>query len=101
MRIVEAMPIFLVHPKAISDRDKVRPRVTAAYPGAFLELQSGSWLLSAAGTSEEVSNKLGVTGADHAPSPSVIVFTISGYFGRAPNDVWEWLKANMQSGARA
>ena len=75
-------------------------KIASEFPGnRVLLMDSGAWLLSAAGTSRDISDRLGITGQQLGPS--VIVFTISGYYGRAPNNVWEWLKAEMESGARA
>jgi hypothetical protein len=90
------MPIFVILPKNNAAREAVRQNVETLFPNSLV---SGAWLVSAAGTSEEISNTLRITGegTDHT-APSVIVFTISGYFGRAPNNVWEWLTEKMSGG---
>jgi len=64
------------------------------FPSAFMQIAPGQWLVSAKGTTAvEISNKLGITDGTNG---SGIVFAISGYYGRAANNIWEWIAANWQ-----
>lgn len=56
-----------------------------------LRLPQGEWLVSYAGTSKQLSDDIGIS--DNT-SGSAIVLNISGYWGRASTDIWEWLKEN-------
>jgi hypothetical protein len=94
------MAIFLILPKTPAARAAVQPKLTEAFPGQFLALEAGAWLLSAPSTSQDVSHRLGITGTT-GPGLSVMVFTIASYFGRAPTAVWEWLKEKQENGAGA
>jgi hypothetical protein len=66
------------------------------FPNNFLEVQSDEWLISASGTAKDVSDRLGLT-----PSASsvgtAIVFSMANYYGRAPTEIWEWIKAKAES----
>lgn len=63
-------------------------------------LQSNSgWLIRFDGTTVELSNKLTITGqpkGEHSPIGSAIVIPVAGYYGRGPNDMWEWLKTRLE-----
>jgi len=60
-----------------------------------LQLDPGRWLInSALPTSKEVSDALGISGAD-----TFIVCPIRGYYGRARPDVWEWLASKSITAA--
>ncbi len=64
------------------------------------KLQSNrGWLIKFDGTTVELSNHLGLTGQDKgepAPLGSGIVVPVSGYYGRGPTDMWEWLKTRLE-----
>lgn len=64
------------------------------------KLQSDrGWLIKYEGTSVELSNHIGLTGQEQGqPSPmgSAIIVPVSGYYGRGPTDMWEWLKTRLE-----
>lgn len=64
------------------------------------KLQSDrGWLIKYDGTSVELSNHIGLTGQEQGqPSPigSAIIVPVSGYYGRGPTDMWEWLKTRLE-----
>jgi len=63
------------------------------FPSDHLQISSSEWLVAARGmTAKDISDKLGIT---DGTSGSAIVFTTAGYFGRSPNNVWEWLSAKI------
>ena len=53
------------------------------------------WLIAAEGTAREVSDKLGITGVEPPLIGSSVVFGISGYFGRASSEMWEWIATKL------
>lgn len=74
----------------ISERDRYK------LPGR------AGWLISYNGTSVELSNVLGITGQAEGQSPSlssVLITSISAYYGRGSSDMWEWLKTRMEAAA--
>jgi len=58
------------------------------YPDNHLKVGPGQWLVAGSGTAVDVSNLLGIT---TGVSGLAIVSLIGGYFGRAPNNIWEWM----------
>jgi hypothetical protein len=54
------------------------------------------WLVAGTGTAQEVSIGLGVNTGGIG---STIVFSTAGYYGRAPTNIWEWIKAKMEASA--
>ena len=68
--------------------------ILAKYPSAFMQIAPGQWLVSAkAATAQDISNQLGISDGTNG---SGIVFAISGYYGRAVTNIWEWIAANWQ-----
>lgn len=69
-------------------------------PTDRLKLQNNrGWLLKFDGTTVELSDSIGVTGQEKgtpAPLGSAIFVAISGYYGRGPTDMWEWLKTRVE-----
>ena len=63
----------------------------AVYPSKYLKVGPGQWLVASQGTANDVSNALGITDGKNGTG---IVVSISGYFGRANTNIWEWIKAN-------
>ena len=64
------------------------------FPDNHLQVNATAYLVAAVGlTAKDVSDKLGVTESDS--TGSAIIFTTSGYYGRAPTNVWEWIAAKI------
>jgi hypothetical protein len=74
--------------------------IKKAYPNDYLPVNETQWLISTTGTASEVTKKIGVydPAAPQAPfTGNAIVFSTNGYFGRAPSNVWEWIKAKLEA----
>jgi hypothetical protein len=63
----------------------------SVYPNKHLKVGHGQWLVASQGTAAEVSNALGISDGKNGTG---IVVAVSGYYGRADPNVWEWIKAN-------
>jgi len=92
------MPIFLVTP--FVDPQKLADTVekNIVDHDRYL-LKNGSWLIRFDGTSKEVSDKIGITNPDPDVPPTVgscLIVSISGYYGRGPTDMWEWIKTRLE-----
>jgi hypothetical protein len=68
--------------------------LVTTYPGGFFQADSDMRLffVSDSGTAKDVSDKLEITSGSFG---SVIVLAVSGYYGRAPMNIWEWLAATV------
>lgn len=67
--------------------------IAREFPDDYLQISDDQWLISADMTPKEVSDKVGITGGDNG---SAIIFSMRGYYGRAPTDVWEWIKVKAE-----
>ena len=78
----------------------MRAVIQKAFPGENIELQDDEWLVSSSGTAQDVSDRLGITVNGQLPKESVVdaamVLAVSGYFGRAATQIWDWIKAKME-----
>jgi hypothetical protein len=61
------------------------------------EINPTQWIISAKGTVKQVSDTLGVSVKEN-PTGSAVVLGISGYWGRASTDLWDWMKVKMEEG---
>jgi len=78
-------------------------KIKSEFESNALKVTDTQWIVSTTGTAQEVSAKLGIYDPAH---PEVIigqgiVFATSGYFGRAPANVWEWIKAKLETAKSA
>jgi len=56
---------------------------------------SDNWLISYEGTSRQLSDYLEITDSGtESGIGSALVLNFTGYWGRATNDIWEWLSEN-------
>lgn len=84
------MTIFVII--AQGDNQPLTDALAKTFPGNFLSIAPAQWLVASMGTAKEICDKLGITQGDVS---NVIVFSVSGYFGRAPNNVWEWISVKL------
>lgn len=94
------MAVFLVTPLS-TNHELLRAAISSKFQAAdFYELQAGAgWLVSAPGTTVEVSNHIGITGqAEGQPAllGSALVTNVSSYYGRGPTIMWEWIKTRLE-----
>ena len=78
---------------ATSQPEKLKPLIEELFPDTNFLVAPGQWLLVGPSTmtSQELPVKLKVS-VDETVSTAIIM-SVSGYFGRAPINVWEWLVA--------
>lgn len=56
-------------------------------------LQNGDWLISYPGTSKQLSDDLGITDGSNG---NAVILNFTGYWGRASNDIWEWINGHSK-----
>ena len=67
--------------------------LAATFPGQHYKLAHNAWLVAAAATATDVSNRIGMSD----PGGRVgIVTEVGGYFGRANPEIWTWIKTNWE-----
>lgn len=86
------MIIFAVMlPAEIPQMDAV---MTAAFPGNYLKVGPGQYLVAGRGTAVDVSNALGITDGKNGAG---IIFSTTSYYGRAGNNIWEWMQIRVST----
>ena len=86
------MGIFLV--TAINDPSKVEASIKAHFNGEYYQVpHNNAWFVVFNGTTKELSDKIGLTNAANGTG---VVIAVSNYYGRAPTDMWEWLKTRVE-----
>lgn len=88
------MAIFVVF--KVSDPHLMRAAIARVFPNDHLDLGDNEWLISARGTAQEVSNRLGLAPENEAGS--AIIFSMQSYYGRASTNIWEWIKTKAEEG---
>ena len=88
------MTIFAVF-KA-TEPEALHGAIMKAFPNDHVRLTSDEWLISADMTPKEVSDKIGVS-SPTGNEGAAIVFSMRGYFGRAPSDIWDWIKTKTEA----
>lgn len=59
------------------------------FEGKFALVAPDHWIVVGEGTARSISDGMGVRGGGLG---NVIVYNIAGYYGYAPQNLWEWLK---------
>jgi hypothetical protein len=79
---------------ALLPNPKLDEAIKTNFPNSHLQVSPTVWLVAGSGTAQEVSNKIGLT---EGGLGSAVIFSTSGYYGRAPSNIWEWIKAKMEA----
>lgn len=87
-----AMSIFLITP--IAEPAKVAASVKANFADdCYPVSNTQSLLVHYSGTTKELSDKLGISTGENGTG---IIVSFSSYYGRAPTDIWEWIKSRLE-----
>lgn len=79
----------------VGNEAALEDRIARTYPTHVrLNPGPGQWLVKGSGTAKDVSDRLGITVGKPDDIPNAVVFTVSGFWGREPSNIWEWLEAN-------
>ena len=62
------------------------------YAHSHFQIRPGQWIIAHSGTAKELSDALDVTTGKTGPA---VIVAISGYYGRASTQLWEWMANNM------
>lgn len=76
------------------DNSALGAAIKTHFANQHIQIWAGQWLISATGTTQQISDLLGI-GA--GVSGSGIVFSVVTYWGRANPNVWEWMKSQQES----
>lgn len=83
------MTIFALCALSDSNAQALATALAREFPTDHLQVSGVLWFLAAEGlTAKDVCDKLGIT--DGKVSTGIVI-SIAGYFGRAPQNIWEWI----------
>jgi hypothetical protein len=86
------MAIFLITP--INKPESILESVKSDFPNDYYVIPSTkSIFVKFSGTTRELSDKLKISEGE---SGTGVVIPVTNYYGRAPTDIWEWLKSRME-----
>lgn len=74
--------------------------IKTAYPFDHLSINDTQWLVSTTGTAIDLSAKIGVFDPANPTAPAIgnaVIFATNGYFGRAPSNIWEWIRTKLEA----
>jgi hypothetical protein len=89
------MAIFLIVP--IADPHLIERALESLRAGGkldFLQLPESGFAVSYSGTTEELSTLAGIS---EGTSGTGVVAAISSYYGRAPTNIWDWIKSRWEA----
>lgn len=96
IKVIQNTPMstFVIIPTAQEPAQKtsLSEAIKAKFGNACYHLPQGEWLVSYAGTSRQLSDELNIS---EGVQGNVIVLHFTGYWGRATNDVWEWMNVQQ------
>jgi hypothetical protein len=76
------------------DSPTLQTAMASAFPDNYLRVGPGQYLVASRGTAVDVSNALGITDGTNGTG---IVLSTSAYYGRAGNNIWEWLAVKVST----
>ena len=88
------MALFFV--TALQDTENtIESAIKVKFPDDHYKLTTDRWFVNAnSATARQLSDAIGLTDKPAQPgSPTGVVLAVSGYFGRAQPDLWEWIVA--------
>ena len=80
---------------SLTPSDALGEKIQAEYKANSLKLSATNWLIAADGTAKEVCDRLSISEGEIGVS--AVVFATAGYFGRAPTNIWEWIKVKREA----
>ncbi len=60
----------------------------------FIDLPATGFFVSFHGTSQELSGLIGISDGS---SGNAVVASVGSYYGRAPTNIWDWVKSRMET----
>ena len=74
--------------------------IAKEFPSDHLSVTDTQWLISSTKTVLDVTAQIGIYDAKNpttAPTGIAIVVSVAAYSGRAPQTVWDWIRAKLES----
>ncbi len=92
-RIYLTVTVFAIAASPPFGANGIEAAISSKYArDEWLKVTDAFWLVSDTGIAKDVSDKLGI-GNDVEMSAVIVAF--GGYYGRAPNHIWEWIALKL------
>ena len=86
------MGVFIIF--RVTEPAKLKEAIKASFGVEQYDLGNNEWLVSLKGTPKEVSDKIGISDGSNG---NAMIFAMSGYYGRATTEIWDWIKAKAEA----
>jgi len=84
-----SMTIFVIF--NVSNPQSLKVAIERVFPNDHLSLGASEWLVSSASmTSRDVGDAIEIS---EGKNGTAIIMAMAGYWGRASNNIWEWIAA--------
>ncbi len=90
------MSVFVVIAPELAGMKPFEEAIRTNFPNDHFVLGPNAWGVSALGISKDVSDKIVGTNPGRN-GPTLVVVSVSGYYGLAQNSVWEWFAAKLSA----
>ena len=85
------MTVFIVGTRHANNDPSLKARINEEFPTENYEVGRGQWLVAFKGTARQLYDKL----LPNDEPAGVTVFRVSGYWGVASQDMWEWIATKV------
>ncbi len=75
------------------NNEEIAKAIRQEFRDAHYDFKDGQWFVAGEGTAKQICDRLGASGGD---LDSIVVVSVSGYFGYAQTDLWEWMAASRE-----
>lgn len=90
------MTIYTVVVTREAAPDGFEAKLRSDFEHDHLKIAPMVWLVAGTGPAKDISDALGISDGTVANG---LVCSMSGYFGRAPTNVWDWIKDKWEEKA--
>src|SRR5271169_6660344 len=90
MPIVTFPSLFAI--LADPENEVLASAILSHFPDNYVEVRPGQWFVVAQGTAQQISETLEVTTGLNG---SAVIVSVSGYYGLASTQIWEWLASKI------
>jgi hypothetical protein len=87
------MSIFVIF--RVSDTSRLEEILAREFSDDHRIIANGQYLVASRGSAQQLSDRLQITGDAGNIGPA-IVFKMLNYYGRAPADIWDWIKIKAE-----
>jgi hypothetical protein len=88
------MPLFIVATTSTLSEKALKEKIARHFPYDNYEIGKGQWLISYPGIARTLFERLAE--GDQGSIVDTVTFGISGYYGYASQELWEWIAAKSK-----